>query len=47
MAYGPIFKKTGFSGGKNILASEHLQYIEGGATLDHTKFLRGITKSER
>src|SRR5690625_118364 len=38
MAYGTIFRKTGFVGGKNILASEHLQYIEGGATLDHTKF---------
>lgn len=41
MAYGPIFKKTDFVGGKNILASEHLQYIEGGATLDHTKFPTG------
>lgn len=29
----PVFK-----GGKNILASEHLQYIQGGATLDATKF---------
>jgi len=41
MAYGPIFRKTDFVGGKNILASEHLQYIEGGATLDHTKFDTG------
>lgn len=41
MAYGPIFKKTDFVGGKNILASEHLQYIEGGATLDHTAFPTG------
>jgi len=41
MAYGPVFRKTGFQGGKNILASEHLQYIEGGATLDHTKFASG------
>lgn len=38
MAYGPIFKKTDFVGGKNILASEHLEYVKGGATLDHTKF---------
>lgn len=41
MAYGPIFRKTDFVGGKNILASEHLQYIEGGATLDHTAFPTG------
>ncbi len=44
MAYGPIFRKTGFQGGKNILASEHLQYIEGGATLDHTKFPKGYNE---
>lgn len=44
MAYGPIFKKTGFVGGKNIIASEHLQYIEGGATLDHTKFPKGYNE---
>ncbi len=44
MAYGPVFKKTGFVGGKNILASEHLQYIEGGATLDHTKFDEGYNE---
>lgn len=41
MAYGPIFRKGPFVGGKNILASEHLQYIEGGATLDYTKFPEG------
>src|SRR5690625_2835153 len=41
MAYGPIFKKEDFVGGKNILASEHFQYIEGGATLDYTKFPTG------
>src|SRR5690606_27249103 len=41
---GPIFRKTGFQGGKNILASEHLQYIEGGATLDHTKFPSGYNE---
>ncbi|MHC8516780.1 hypothetical protein [Sporosarcina sp. ITBMC105] len=44
MAYGPVFKKTAFQGGKNILASEHLQYIEGGATLDHTKFAKGYNE---
>lgn len=42
MAYGPIFRKTGFQGGKNILASEHLEYVKGGATLDHTKFDTGF-----
>lgn len=36
--YGPKFSETAFRGGKNILASEHLQFIEGGATLDATKF---------
>ena len=44
MTYGPIFRKTDFVGGKNILASEHLQYIEGGATLDHTKFPTGYNE---
>lgn len=44
MAYGPIFKKTGFSGGKNILASEHLEYVKGGATLDHTAFPTGYNE---
>lgn len=44
MAYGPIFKQVGFSGGKNILASEHFQYVEGGATLDHTKFDTGFNE---
>lgn len=42
MTYGPIFKKTAFQGGKNILASEHLEYVKGGATLDHTKFDTGF-----
>jgi hypothetical protein len=28
--------QTSFKGGKNILASEHFQFIEGGATLDAT-----------
>lgn len=44
MAYGPRFTKTDFRGGKNILASEHLQYVEGGATLDHTKFDTGYNE---
>lgn len=41
MAYGPRFTKTDFVGGKNILASEHLEYVKGGATLDATKFPKG------
>lgn len=44
MAYGPHIKTTDFRGGKNILASEHFQYIEGGATLDHDKFDSGYNK---
>lgn len=40
-AYTPKFTETPFVGGKNILASEHLQFIEGGATLDGTKFPAG------
>ena len=44
MAYGPIFKKTDFQGGKNILASEHLEYVKGGATLDHTTFPTGYNE---
>lgn len=39
--YTPKFTDSGFNGGKNILASEHLQFIEGGATLDATKFATG------
>lgn len=39
--YGPKFSQTEFRGGKNILASEHLQFVEGGATLDATKFDTG------
>lgn len=41
MAYGPRFSSTGFVGGKNILASEHLEYVKGGATLDATAFPTG------
>lgn len=44
MAYGPIFRKTDFVGGKNILASEHLEYVKGGATLDHTAFPTGYNE---
>lgn len=39
--YTPKFTNTDFRGGKNILASEHLQFIEAGATLDATKFATG------
>lgn len=39
--YTPKFSETVFKGGKNILASEHLQFIEGGATLDATAFTTG------
>jgi|SRR5690625_4019307 len=36
--YTPKFSKEGFKGGKNILASEHTQFIEAGATLDGDAF---------
>lgn len=39
--YTPKFTETGFKGGKNILASEHLEFVKGGATLDATKFATG------
>ena len=41
-AYSLKTSQTAFRGGKNILASEHLQYVEGGATLDGTKFPAGV-----
>jgi|SRR5690625_628589 len=44
MVYGPIFSKTPLQGGKNILASEHLQFVEAGATLDHTAFPTGYNE---
>lgn len=44
MVYGPVFSKTQLSGGKNILASEHLQFVEAGATLDHTAFPTGYNE---
>lgn len=36
--YTPKTRETGFKGGINILASVNFDYIEGGATLDPTKF---------
>ena len=44
MTYVPKFTRAAFVGGKNILASEHLQYIEGGATLDATAFDTGYNE---
>ena len=44
MAYGPKFGGTEFRGGKNILASEHLQYLEHGATLDAAAFGAGYVE---
>lgn len=43
--YTPKQSSTGFKGGKNILASEHLQFIEGGATLDASKFTTGYNEA--
>lgn len=39
--YTPKFSVSEFTGGNGILASEHLQYLEAGATLDATKFSTG------
>src|SRR5690625_4844427 len=39
--YTPKFEVSDFSGGKGILSSEHLQYLEAGATLDATAFSTG------
>lgn len=41
MAYTLQQKSTDFRGGKNILASEHVQYVHGGATLDAEAFGEG------
>lgn len=38
MAYTLQTGRTDFTGGKNILASEHLQFVEAGATLDAVSF---------
>lgn len=42
MAYTLKSTRTDFRGGKNILASEIVQYVHGGATLDGTKFPKGL-----
>lgn len=39
--YTPKTRETDFIGGVNILASVNFDYIEGGATLDPTKFEEG------
>ncbi|HAA6369466.1 hypothetical protein HCA33_05565 [Listeria seeligeri] len=39
--YTPKTSRTEFKGGKNILASEHFTFIEGGATLDAAKIGAG------
>lgn len=39
--YTPKASETEFRGGKNILASEHLQFIEAAATLDAEAFGAG------
>lgn len=44
MAYTLKNNRTEFRGGKNILASEIVQYVHGGATLDGTKFPKGIVE---
>ena len=43
--YTPKFNETVFKGGKNILASEHFQFIEAGGTLDATAFATGYHDS--
>jgi hypothetical protein len=41
MAYTLNTSQTDFRGGKNILASEHMQWLEAGATLDAEAFGEG------
>lgn len=41
MAYTLKSTEPQFRGGKNILASEHVQYTHGGATFDASKFDAG------
>lgn len=41
MAYTLQTSRDGFRGGKNILASEHVQFLEVGATLDAAAFGAG------
>lgn len=43
--YTPKTSETEFRGGKNILASEHLQFIEVAGTLDATKFDTGYNEA--
>lgn len=42
MAYTLQQSETEFRGGKNILASEFVQYVHGGATLDGEAFDKGV-----
>lgn len=42
MAYTLQTSQTAMQGGKNILTSEHLQFVEGGATLDAAVFGEGL-----
>lgn len=42
MVYTGQVTQTDFVGGKNILASEHLQFIEAAGTLDATAFDTGV-----
>lgn len=42
MPYSLNYGRTPFKGGKNILASTHLQFREVGGTLDATKFPVGL-----
>src|SRR5690625_1642743 len=44
MAYVKKFNRADLAGGKNIIASEHLLYIEGGATIDATAFTTGYNE---
>lgn len=43
--YTPKTSATDFQSGKNILASEHFQFIEGAGTLDATKFATGFNEA--
>lgn len=44
MAYNLQTSREGFQSGKTILASEHVQFIEGGATLDASAFGQGTVE---
>ena len=44
MPYNLNRGRTEFTGGKNILASTHLQFREVGGTLDATKFPVGLVE---